>query len=73
MKQSIGPVSLPPHLALYEMGLTMWMDTVMAANQQYLQWLAMPFAHPHAHEHSARFQMEIPEPIEASGEHDLFA
>lgn len=69
MQESIGPVTLPPHLAFYEMGLTMWMETVMAANKEYLQWLATPFVAPHPHMEFFKFQMEIPEPLEIEGEH----
>lgn len=44
-----------------------------AGTTEILQWWCMPFfAPPHHHEHE-RFQLEMPDPIEDEGEHDLFA
>ena len=73
MEGKITPIVLPPHLAMCEMWMGMWCDAYSAAASEMLHWYAMPFTAPHHHEAQSRFQMEIPEPIEETGEHDLFA
>lgn len=73
MRDSIGPISLPPHYAFMEMWLATWTEAVMAASSEIFHFWCMPFAEPHHHATGYRFQMLLPEPIKEEGEHDLFA
>jgi hypothetical protein len=73
MNDSIGPISLPPHLAYLETWMATWNEAVMAATTELFHWWCMPFCEPHHHEAQYRFQMEIPEPFEDDEEQDLFA
>lgn len=73
MRSTIGPVTLPPALAFFEMWVTLCNEAAMAATEEAYRFWTTPFLEPHHHPHEAAFQMEVPEPIEATGEHDLFA
>ena len=73
MLGNIEPTSLPPHLAYFEMCLATWNEAVMAAMDEAFHWYCLPFKAPHHHPAMFRYQMELPEPIEESGEHDIFA
>ncbi len=73
MTDSITPINLPPHLAIWEMWMATVAETMTAANSELLHWYAMPFVAPHHHDPEEHFQIDVPEPFEDDEDPDLFA
>ncbi|TIX51914.1 hypothetical protein [Alteraurantiacibacter aquimixticola] len=73
MADSIEPVDLPPHLAMFETMLATWNEAMLAATDQMFRFWCMPFCAPHHHAALFPFQLEIPEPFEDDEDPDLFA
>lgn len=56
-------------MAPFTIGMTM-LETMSSASQAWLQMLFAPESH---HAHGQHTDLEVPDPIEDTGEHDLFA
>jgi hypothetical protein len=56
-------------MAPFTIGVTM-LEAMSSASQAWLQMLFAPESH---HAHDRHTDLEVPDPIEDTGEHDLFA
>lgn len=56
-------------MAPFSLSMTM-LECLSSASQS---WLQMVFAPEHHHGHDQHADLEVPDPIEDTGEHDLFA
>jgi hypothetical protein len=73
MTQEIEPITLPPHLLLFETMLASWNEAMLEATDQYLKWCVIPFGIPAHHDLESQGQLGVPDPFEEDGEHGLFA
>ena len=73
MRNTLGPVDLPPALAFCETWMATCTEAWLAATDEMFRFWCMPFMPPHHHPAMFKFQMELPEPLENEKEHDLFA